>query len=454
MARGQGPPQGDLFGEAVEARLSRSRPLAARMRPESLDEVVGQRALLGPDGALRAAIAGDRVPSMVLYGPPGSGKTTLARVVAQSTSAAFEELSAVSATVADVRAVMARARDRLAAGTATVLFLDEIHRFNRAQQDALLPAVEDGLLTLIGATTQNPWYEVNAALVSRMRVWVLEPLAPEDVAALLDRAVAAPRGLAGRVTLGEEARAAIVARAAGDARGALNLLEAAAADTADGREIALEAVQSAAGGRAVVYDRQGDAHYDTISAFIKSLRGSDPDAAIYYLAVMLTGGEDPKFIARRLIVAASEDVGNADPRALEVAVAAGRAVEFVGLPEARIALAQATTYIALAPKSNASYRAVDAALAQVEREGARRPPLALRDSSAANARGLGNGEGYRYPHDFPDGYAGGSLMPEGLEGVRFYEPTDRGPEGELARRLRALRGDPGEGAEPAAEEPF
>ncbi len=454
MARGQGPPQGDLFGEAVEARLSRSRPLAARMRPESLEEVVGQRALLGPDGALRAAIAGDRVPSMVLYGPPGSGKTTLARVVAQSTSAAFEELSAVSATVADVRAVMARARDRLAAGTATVLFLDEIHRFNRAQQDALLPAVEDGLLTLIGATTQNPWYEVNAALVSRMRVWVLEPLAPEDVAALLDRAVAAPRGLGGRVTLGEEARAAIVARAAGDARGALNLLEAAAADTADGREIALEAVQSAAGGRAVVYDRQGDAHYDTISAFIKSLRGSDPDAAIYYLAVMLTGGEDPKFIARRLIVAASEDVGNADPRALEVAVAAGRAVEFVGLPEARIALAQATTYIALAPKSNASYRAVDAALAQVEREGARRPPLALRDSSAANARGLGNGEGYRYPHDFPDGYAGGSLMPEGLEGLRLYEPTDRGPEGELARRLRALRGDPAEGAEPAAEEPF
>lgn len=456
MARGGGPPQGDLFGEAVEARLERTRPLAARMRPETLDEVVGQGALLGPDGALRAAIVGDRVPSMVLYGPPGSGKTTLARVVAHGTAAAFEELSAVSATVADVRGVMARARDRLAAGTPTVLFLDEIHRFNRAQQDALLPAVEDGLLTLIGATTQNPWYEVNAALVSRMRVWVLEPLGPDDVAALLDRAVAAPRGLAGRVRLGGEARAAIVARAGGDARGALNLLEAAAADTADGREIALEAVQSAAGGRAVVYDRSGDAHYDTISAFIKSLRGSDPDAAVYYLAVMLKGGEDPKFIARRLIVAASEDVGNADPRALEVAVAAGRAVEFVGLPEARIALAQATTYLALAPKSNAAYRAIDAALERVEREGARRPPLALRDSSVANARGLGNGEGYRYPHDFPDAFVPGSLMPEGLEGTRLYQPTDRGPEGELADRLRALRGEDADGgtASDDDEQPF
>ncbi len=440
MARGGGPPQGDLFGEAVEARLERSRPLPARIRPEGLDDVVGQSALLGPDGALRAAIAGDRVPSMILYGPPGSGKTTLARVVAQSTSSAFEELSAVSATVADVRAVMQRARDRLAAGTATVLFLDEIHRFNRAQQDALLPAVEDGLVTLIGATTQNPWYEVNAALVSRMRVWVLEPLGPEDVGALLDRALAHPKGLAGRVRLGEESRAAIVARAGGDARGALNLLEAAAADTSDGREISLEAVQAAAGGRAVVYDRQGDAHYDTISAFIKSLRGSDPDAAIYYLAVMLKGGEDPKFIARRLIVAASEDVGNADPRALEVAVAAGRAVEFVGLPEARIALAQATTYIALAPKSNASYRAINAALAQVEQEGARRPPLSLRDSSVANARGLGNGEGYRYPHDHQDAVLDESLLPEGMEGTIFYSPTDRGPEGELSERLRQLRG--------------
>jgi len=448
MARRDRPQGEDLFGEAVQARLERSRPLAARMRPRNLDEVVGQPALLGPGGALREAIAGDRVPSMVLYGPPGSGKTTLARVVAQGTAAEFEELSAVSATVADVRAVMTRARDRLAAGTRTVLFLDEIHRFNRAQQDALLPAVEDGLITLIGATTQNPWYEVNAALVSRMRVWVLEPLGPQEVGQVIDRALAAPEGLGGRVRLGDEARAALVARANGDARGALNLLEAAAAGTPDGEEIALEAVQSAAGGRAVVYDREGDAHYDTISAFIKSLRGSDPDAAVYYLAVMLTGGEDPKFIARRLIVAASEDIGNADPRALEVAVAAARAVEFVGLPEARISLAQATTYLALAPKSNASYRAVNAAMAQVEREGARRPPLALRDASAANARGLGHGQGYTYPHDHPDAVLDESLLPEGLEGTVFYEPTDRGPEGELSARLRELRGRAAEEDEP------
>jgi putative ATPase len=412
------------------------------MRPESLDEVVGQPALLGPDGFLRRAIAEDRVPSMVLYGPPGSGKTTLARVVATSTQAAFEELSAVSAGLADVRAVMARARDRLTAGARTVLFLDEIHRFNKAQQDALLPVVEEGLVTLIGATTENPYYEVNAALISRMRVLILEPLADDDVAGLVDRATAAPQGLAGRVTLSPEARAAIVARSGGDARQALNLLEQAAAGTPAGGTIGPEAVKAASGGRAVVYDREGDAHYDTISAFIKSLRGSDPDAAVYYLAVMLTGGEDPKYIARRLIVAASEDVGNADPQALQVAVAAARAVEFVGLPEARIALAQATTYLALAPKSNASYRAVEAALAEVEREGARRPPLSLRDASRLNARNLGHGTGYRYPHDHPDAVLDESLLPEGMEGTRFYHPTDRGPEGELSRRLQRLRGAP------------
>jgi putative ATPase len=448
MARRGGPQGEDLFGEAVEERLRRNRPLAARMRPETLDEVVGQPALLGPGGALREAIAGDRVPSMILFGPPGSGKTTLARVVARGTSAAFEEMSAVSATVADVRAVLARARDRLAAGTRTVLFLDEIHRFNRAQQDALLPAVEDGLVTLIGATTQNPWYEVNAALVSRMRVWVLEPLSTEEIGVLVDRAVADPRGLSGRVRLGPEARAAVVARAGGDARGALNLLEAAAAATPDGQEVSLESVRAAAGGRAVVYDREGDAHYDTISAFIKSMRGSDPDAAVYYLAVMLAGGEDPKYIARRLIVAASEDVGNADPRALEVAVAAARAVEFVGLPEARITLSQAAIYIALAPKSNASYRAINEAMARVEDEGARRPPLALRDASAPNARGLGHGQGYRYPHDDPDGVFDESLLPEGLEGEVFHHPTGRGPEGELSARLRRLREEAREDEEP------
>jgi putative ATPase len=436
------PPSGDLFDVLVQDRMEQGRPLPARMRPQTLEEVAGQPRLLGKDGFLRRAIADDRVPSMVLYGPPGTGKTTLARLVALSTKSEFEELSAVSAGLADVRAVMQRARDRLAAGTRTVLFLDEIHRFNRAQQDALLPAVEDGLLTLIGATTQNPYYEVNAALVSRMRVLVLEELTDDDVGNLVDRALADPRGLGGRVGLATEARTALLARAGGDARHALNLLEAAAAGVADGGVVSEDDVRYASGGRAVVYDREGDAHYDTISAFIKSLRGSDPDAAIYYLAAMLQGGEDPKFIARRLIVAASEDVGNADPHALEVAVAAGRAVEFVGMPEARISLAQATTYIALAPKSNASYRAIGAALDLVEKEGARRPPLALRDSSRRNAQNLGHGAGYRYPHDFPDGVVDGSLMPEGLEDVRFYEPTDRGPEGELAARLARLKNHP------------
>ena len=443
-------PPDDLFGALVEDRLAEGRPLAARMRPARLDEVVGQAALLGPDGFLRRAISEDRVPSMVLYGPPGSGKTTLARVIAGATDAAFEDLSAVSAGLADVREVMRRARDRLTSGQRTVLFLDEIHRFNKAQQDALLPAVEDGLVTLIGATTENPYYEVNSALISRLRVLVLEPLGPEEVGQLVDRAVADPRGLAGRVRLDPDARAALVKRAGGDARQALNILEAAAAGVADGGVVDVEAVGGASGSRAVVYDKDGDAHYDTISAFIKSMRASDPDATVYYLAVMLSGGEDPKYIARRILVAASEDVGNADPTALSVAAAAARAVEFVGLPEARIALSQAAIYVALAPKSKAAYRAIDAALENVEREGPRRPPLALRDASRPNARFLGHGQGYSDPHRAPDGVLDESLLPEGLEGTRFFTPTDRGPEGELSARLDRLRGRSGEEAEPDA----
>ncbi len=451
MARKDAPQSDDLFSGLVEDRLRTSRPLAARMRPESLDAVVGQQQLLAPGSFLRGAIEGDRVPSMVLYGPPGCGKTTLARVVAGATNAVFEELSAVSAGLADVRAVMSRARDRLTAGQRTVLFLDEIHRFNKAQQDALLPAVEDGLVTLIGATTENPYYEVNAALVSRMRVLTLEALTSDDIASLIDRAVIDLSGLGGRVSFAADARAAVVARSGGDARHALNLLEAAAAGVADGETVTLEHVQDAAGGRPIVYDKDGDAHYDTISAFIKAMRGSDADAAVYYLAVMIQGGEDPKFIARRIVVAASEDVGNADPRALEVATAAARTVEFVGLPEARIALAQAAIYVALAPKSNSAYRAIDAALAQVERDGPVRPPLSLRDSSRPNARHFGHGDGYQYPHDFPDGVVPGSLLPDGVDGG-FVVPTDRGVEAELSARLRRLRGeDPTDGD---SESPF
>ncbi|MCB0882380.1 MAG: replication-associated recombination protein A [Thermoleophilia bacterium] len=449
------PPQDDdLFAEAVRDDLSRTGPLPARMRPRTLDDVVGHRAVLGPDGFVRGAIEADRMPSTVLYGPPGSGKTSLARVVAGATKAVFEELSATNASLTDVRAALQRARDRRAAGTRTVLFIDEIHRFNKAQQDALLPAVEDGLVTLIGATTENPYYEVNSALISRMRVAVLEPLSEADVAEMLDRAVADERGLAGRVSLPAAARDAIVARANGDGRAALNLLEAAAAATAQGEAVTAEAVTEAAGSRAIAYDRAGDAHYDTISAFIKSMRASDPDAALYYLAVMIAGGEDPKFIARRIIVAASEDVGNADPTALIVATAAGRAVEFVGLPEARINLAQATVYVALAPKSNAAYRGIDAALAHVERHGAKRPPPALRDASRANAKHLGHGRGYVNPHSSPDGVLDQSLLPEELEGERFYDPPGRGREATLWNRIRALRGDAGPTAGPEGPLPF
>jgi len=422
----------------VERALSGARPLAARMRPASLEEVAGHADHLGAEGFLRRAIADDDVPSLILYGPPGTGKTTLARVMATSTRAEFEELSAVSAGLADVRAVMQRARDRLAAGTRTVLFIDEIHRFTKSQQDALLPAVEDGLVVLVGATTENPYYEVNAALVSRMRVLQLEALAPADILALVERAIADERGLAGTVTVNPEAREVIVRMSGGDARYALNLLEASAGLAGDG-PVTSAVVERAAGGRAVVYDKDGDQHYNVISAFIKSLRGSDPDAALYWMAVMLEGGEDPKFIARRMIVAASEDIGNADPRALEVAVAAARALEFVGLPEARINLAQAATYLALAPKSDAAYRGIDAAIAQVQGEGARVPPIALRDASSTNRRNLGHGAGYVNPHGAPGRVTGDSCMPVGMEDVRFYEPGGVGPEGELAARLAAFR---------------
>jgi putative ATPase len=410
-----------LFDDAAATRAERA-PLAVRMRPRTLDELVGQRALIAPGAPLRRAVESGRLHSMILHGPPGSGKTTLARVIAATSGAAFEEHSAVEAGRAEVRAVIERARHR---GGATIFFLDEIHRFNKAQQDALLPAVEEGLVTLIGATTENPRFEVISALLSRATVYELEPLSEADVATLLRRAAA--RGELGDVELDEEAVELLARRSGGDARVALSALERAAAL---GRRVDAATAHAALAAGLVRYDRAGDQHYDTISAWIKATRGSDPDASLYYLATMLEGGEDPRFIARRMVILASEDIGNADPEALVVAVAAAAAVEHVGLPECSFALAQAAIRLSLAPKSDAAGRALGAARELIRREGARRAPGEL--------RGAGD---YDSPHAHPSHTSPQELMPEGLEGVRFYAPDDA--EAALAQalaRVRAARG--------------
>ncbi|HEX6700756.1 MAG TPA: replication-associated recombination protein A [Gaiellaceae bacterium] len=414
----------DLFSDAARERAPSVAPLALKLRPRTLDEFLGQRHILGEGSALRLAIAEDRMGSAIFYGPPGSGKTTLARIVVGVTGAEFEELSAVSATVADVRGVLARARERLGAhDRRTILFLDEIHRFNKAQQDALLPAVEEGLVTLIGATTENPYFEVNSALLSRCQVYELEPLSQEDLEVVARRGVAALDA-----EMPDDLVSQIAIRAGGDARNALNIVELAVetARAEGGAAVEARHVEDAARKRPLVYDKTGDQHYDFTSAFIKSMRGSDPDAAVYYLAAMIEAGEDPRFVARRMIVLASEDIGNADPRALLVAVAAAHAVEHVGLPEARLNLAQAAIYLANAPKSNASYRAYSAAAKDVRERGNLRPPVALRDASYYG-RKLGHGQGYVYPHEDPAGFDT-SYLPEELEGTRYYEPKGSGEE--------------------------
>jgi putative ATPase len=406
----------DLFTDAAAQRLPDTAPLALRLRPKALEEFVGQEHMLGEGSALRKAIDEDRMRSAIFFGPPGSGKTTLARIVAARTGAAFEELSAVSASVADVRAVIARARERLGAqGQRTILFLDEIHRFNKAQQDALLPVVEEGLVTLIGATTENPYFEVNSPLLSRVQLVELLPLTGEELETVIRRGEGTLR-----IELSPEVRALIATRAGGDARSALTILEV-AAQTAGTDPVVQSHVEDAARKRPLLYDKGGDAHYDFISAFIKSMRGSDPDAAVYYLAAMLEGGEDPRFIARRMVVLASEDIGNADPQALLVATAAAHAVEYVGLPEARLNLSQAAIYLALAPKSNASYVALKEATRDVREGGNVRPPKELRDASYPGAKKLGHGQGYVYPHDDPAGFEVDHL-PDDLKGKKYYRP--------------------------------
>jgi putative ATPase len=408
-------------------------PLAARMRPRTLDELVGQQHVLGEGSALRSAIEQGRPFSMILYGPPGSGKTTLARIVAASADAAFEELSAVNVGKAEVRGVIERAAERRRGGRPTIFFLDEIHRFNKAQQDALLPAVEDGLVTLIGATTENPYFEVNSALLSRSQIIELQPLRPQDVEVLLRRAI--ERGECGEHTVSDEVLAFLASRTGGDARAALTALEV-ACDTAQGA-ITMEVAEDALRRRAVRYDKAGDQHYDYISALIKSLRGSDPDAAIYYLVVMLEGGEDPRYLARRMIVLASEDIGNADPHALPLAMATAQAVEHVGAPECSYALAQCAMYLALAPKSNSALRALGAARRHVREHGAQLPPDALRSAAYPGARELGRGAGYDYPHDRPEKVSPQELLPDTVAGERFVELD--ATEAELRDRLRRIR---------------
>ncbi len=438
----------DLFDYMREQKMETESPLASRLRPRTLDEVVGQQHIIGKDKLLYRAIKADKLGSLIFYGPPGTGKTTLAKVIANTTSADFKQINATVAGKKDMEEVVASAKDNMGMyGKKTILFVDEIHRFNKSQQDYLLPFVEDGTLILIGATTENPYFEVNGALLSRSRIFELKPLEKENVKELIHRAVYdRERGMGSyNAQIEEDAADFLADMANGDARAALNAVELGILTTersADGKiHIDLETAQECIQKRAVRYDKDGDSHYDTISAFIKSMRGSDPDAAVYYLARMIYAGEDIKFIARRIMICASEDVGNADPQALQVAVSAALAVERVGLPEAKIILSQAVTYVACAPKSNSACVAVDKALEAVKDTRTMPVPIHLQDRHYGGAEKLGHGIGYQYAHDYPKHYVKQQYLPDGMEDTVFYEPGDNGYERQIKAHMAWLKGE-------------
>ena len=427
----------DLFAHASERETAARGPLAERMRPTSLEELLGQEHLTGPGRLLRRAVDGGALPSLILWGPPGTGKTTLARLLAGATKAAFVQMSAVSAGVKDIREAVAQAEERARLhGQRTVLFLDEIHRFNTAQQDALLPHVERGTLTLLGATTENPSFEVNSALLSRTRVVTLRPLEEDELLDLLHRALTAPQGLGGKVEADEDALRFIARTAGGDARRALTALEGAASG---GGRVTVAVAEDALQRKVLLYDRAGDEHYSVISAFIKSMRGSDPDAALYWMTRMLEAGEEPRFVLRRMVIFASEDVGNADPQALVVAVAALQAYELMGLPEGTLPMTQAVTYLSLAPKSNAVIRAYGKAKETVQETGTLPVPPHLRPAPTPLMKRMGFGSAYQYPHDFEGNWVRQQYLPDALVGRRFYEPGESGAEKALQQRLDELR---------------
>ena len=431
----------DLSEYAANERLKTKAPLAYKMCPETLEDFFGQEHIVGKGKLLYRAIKADKISSIILYGPPGSGKTTLARIIANMTKNAFSQLNATMSGVKDIKETIARAKDELAqSGRRTILFIDEIHRFNKSQQDALLPFVENGTVILIGATTENPYFEVNKALISRSLVFELEPLSEEEIKGIILRAV--EKHYKGSVRIDSDALRFLANSSNGDARSALNALELAVLTTeeTDGKiNIDLPSAEECIQKRALKYEKDGDNHYDTISAFIKSMRGSDPDAAVYYLAKMLYAGEDPKFIARRIIICASEDIGNADPHALQVAVSAAWAVNFIGMPEARIILSQAAIYIACSPKSNASYMAINAAFEDVKNITVKQVPPHLMDSRYKGSEKLKKGAGYKYAHDYPGHFVSQQYLPDELAGKTYYSPSNNGVEKKIKESLEKLK---------------